>query len=119
MERKWGQVLFAVFAVVVMFLCVRGFQFVKESFHLQWVGSLALYASSLVIAAGVTAILLRTGPVVAFVNESVGELEKVAWPNRKEVSTATLIVVVTVAVVSACMGLFDLLWNVVFSRLYQ
>lgn len=118
MERKWGQVLFALFGVVVMFLCVRSFQFIRDFFHLQRANTLVVYGVSLLVAGGVTVALLRTRQAAVFVDECVGELEKVAWPSRKDVSTATLVVVVTVAVVSALMGLFDLVCKLVFSRLY-
>lgn len=44
-----------------------------------------------------------------FVREVRAELRKVVWPNRKELITYTTVVVVTVLIVSAMVGLVDLL----------
>ncbi len=48
-----------------------------------------------------------------FMRQVVAELRKVIWPTRKELITYTWVVIVFVAVVTAIVGLFDL----VFTRL--
>ena len=48
-----------------------------------------------------------------FMRQMVAELRKVIWPTRKELITYTWVVIVFVAVVTAIVGLFDL----VFTRL--
>jgi preprotein translocase subunit SecE len=48
-----------------------------------------------------------------FLRQMVAELRKVIWPTRKELITYTWVVIVFVAVVTAIVGVFDL----VFTRL--
>jgi preprotein translocase subunit SecE len=48
-----------------------------------------------------------------FLRQMVAELRKVIWPTRRELITYTWVVIVFVAVVTAIVGLFDL----VFTRL--
>ena len=49
-----------------------------------------------------------------YFRESRAEIRKVSWPNRKELPTYTLVVIVTTVVVSIFVALADLL----FSQLY-
>jgi preprotein translocase subunit SecE len=48
-----------------------------------------------------------------FLRQMVAELRKVIWPTRRELITYTWVVIVFVAVVTAIVGVFDL----VFTRL--
>ena len=48
-----------------------------------------------------------------FLRQMVAELRKVIWPTRKELITYTWVVIVFVAVFTAIVGVFDL----VFTRL--
>ena len=43
-----------------------------------------------------------------FLREVRAELRKVVWPNRKELTTYTVVVIVTVAVVSVFISLVDI-----------
>lgn len=52
-----------------------------------------------------------------YFRESRAELRKVSWPNRKELTTYTLVVIVTTAVVSVFIGLVDLLFSQMFGLL--
>jgi len=52
-----------------------------------------------------------------YFRESRAELRKVSWPNRKELTTYTLVVIVTTAVVSVFIGLVDLLFSQLFGLL--
>ena len=47
----------------------------------------------------------------------VAEMKKVAWPNRKEVTTYTTIVLVTVAVVALLISFFDSILSLVLLRI--
>ncbi|KLU40055.1 MAG: hypothetical protein AA931_07315 [Peptococcaceae bacterium 1109] len=44
-----------------------------------------------------------------YLREARSELRKVSWPNRKELITYTIVVVVTVVVVAIFSGLVDVL----------
>ncbi|MGI6609610.1 MAG: preprotein translocase subunit SecE [Limnochordia bacterium] len=52
-----------------------------------------------------------------YFRESRAELRKVSWPNRKELTTYTLVVIFTTAVVSIFVGLVDLLFSQLFGLL--
>lgn len=43
-----------------------------------------------------------------FLREVRAELRKVVWPNRKELTTYTIVVIVTVVIVSVFVSLVDL-----------
>ena len=49
----------------------------------------------------------KQNPIQAFFRETVGELRKVAWPSRREVTQLTLIVLVVMVVMGAILGLTD------------
>jgi preprotein translocase subunit SecE len=54
----------------------------------------------------------RQGGFRAFTSESVGELKKTEWPGRRQVVSATVVVLIAVAVVGAYLWALD----EVFSR---
>lgn len=45
--------------------------------------------------------------MVTFVRESRDELKKVTWPERDEVTSFTVVVIVAVVIVSIFLGLID------------
>ena len=51
--------------------------------------------------------------VINFIKEARAELKKVTWPNRKQLISSTIVVLITVALVAVFLGIVDL----VFSRL--
>ncbi len=50
---------------------------------------------------------------INFIKEARAELRKVTWPNRKQLISSTIVVIITVALVAVFLGIVDL----VFSRL--
>jgi len=52
-----------------------------------------------------------------YFRESRAEIRKVSWPNRKELTTYTLVVIFTTAVASVFVGLVDLLFSQLFGLL--
>lgn len=54
--------------------------------------------------------------VVRFLRETVEELRKVAWPSGAELYRYTVVVIVTVVVLAAFIGVADLLANFAVSR---
>ena len=51
--------------------------------------------------------------IALFIRQVVAELRKVIWPTRRELITYTWVVIVFVAIVTAIVGVYDL----VFTRL--
>ncbi|MFH1729027.1 MAG: preprotein translocase subunit SecE [Pseudomonadota bacterium] len=62
------------------------------------------------IAAAAIFFSLKTASISDFCNDVVSELKKVAWPNKKETSGATLVVIITVIIFSIILGIFDFVW---------
>ncbi|NLW60600.1 MAG: preprotein translocase subunit SecE [Firmicutes bacterium] len=52
-----------------------------------------------------------------FFRSVTAELKKVAWPNRKETSTYTTVVLVTVAVVALIIFFFDSILSLILRQL--
>lgn len=51
--------------------------------------------------------------VINFIREARAELKKVTWPNRKQLISSTIVVMITVIIVAIFLGVVDL----VFSRI--
>lgn len=47
--------------------------------------------------------------IIQFFQESYAELRKVVWPSRDEVSSSTKVVLVSVALFAAVLGIVDFL----------
>ena len=53
-----------------------------------------------------------SGPI-RFIQESIGELKKVEWPNQKAVISGTAVVIIACIIVGAYLWLNDELWKYV------
>ena len=47
----------------------------------------------------------------SFIRESVAELRKVEWPDQRQVTTGSIVVVIACAITGAYLWLNDLLWQ--------
>lgn len=63
--------------------------------------------------------LLRSRKVGMFTNDTLTELGKVVWPNRKETVLSTGVVSVLVAIAATILFLFDVLWGALVHVFYQ
>ncbi|HHW12672.1 MAG TPA: preprotein translocase subunit SecE [Firmicutes bacterium] len=59
----------------------------------------------------------RRVSVGKFFRSVAAEMKKVAWPNRKEVSTYTTVVLVTVAAVALLISIFDSILSLILFRI--
>ncbi|HDQ92569.1 MAG TPA: preprotein translocase subunit SecE [Synergistetes bacterium] len=55
----------------------------------------------------------------SFVREARFELKRVTWPSRQQVWYSTLVVIAVTFIVSAYLGLVDVLLTAIFSRIIQ
>ncbi len=62
------------------------------------------------IAAVAGVVCFRNPEIRRLSNEVGGELSKVTWPTRQETWAATIVVIVTVALSAAYLGVFDAIW---------
>lgn len=72
-----------------------------------------LAANGIGITLGLLAAFLawRNENLFSKASEVITELKKVTWPTRKETQTATVVVIITVIIASAFLGLFDVIWS--------
>ncbi len=63
--------------------------------------------------------LWRHPKVNSLVMEIVVELSKVSWPNRKELSASTVVVIVLSIIAAVILGLFDFFWSWVTDLIYH
>ncbi|MFA7621665.1 MAG: preprotein translocase subunit SecE [Aminobacteriaceae bacterium] len=59
------------------------------------------------------------GSVLTFVREARAELKKVTWPGKQQVWYSTIVVIVFTLLVSAYLGLVDMLLTGIFSRIFR
>ncbi len=57
--------------------------------------------------------------IIQFFRESVSELKKVSWPSKDEVVSSTKVVVVSVFIFAAILGLVDFLLVTGIDRLFS
>ena len=57
--------------------------------------------------------------VLDYIRESRAELKKVTWPTKQQMWYSTLVVIVVTFMVSAYLGLVDLLLTGVFSKIVR
>ena len=62
------------------------------------------------IALSAAVFVMKHAPTFQLANEVVDELSKVSWPTREETGNATIVVIVTVVLCSAYLGIFDAVW---------
>jgi len=62
--------------------------------------------------------LYRHEKINRLTNEVVGELSKVTWPARREISYSTVVVIITSIVASMILGTFDTIWSTITDLIY-
>ncbi len=78
----------------------------------------ATTAGSAVVAALIAWRLYSHEKVNRLAHEVVGELAKVTWPVRREVSAATVVVIITSVIAAVILGTFDAVWSAVTDLIY-
>jgi preprotein translocase subunit SecE len=80
--------------------------------------TLATLASGL-LAAVIAWRLYKYDKINQLANDVVTELTKVAWPTRQEVSTSTVVVIITSIVAAGILGTFDAIWSAITDLIYR
>ena len=66
-----------------------------------------------------TVAALKLHPTISTLSvEIANELKKVTWPNWNETKVATIVVLVTTLIIAAILGVFDLVWGALTSKIY-
>lgn len=116
MERKWVHILFAAAGLTLMFLLVKTSEWGWSYFAKP--KPLVVYSVSLVLSGVGVFWAWRNEEIFGLASECVAELSKVSWPTRKETTTATIVVIVTVIIASLVLGIFDAVWAYMTGLLY-
>lgn len=107
--NKYVHMIFAIGSLLGAFLLAK---------FGEWIWSYFAKPDDLVINGGAV-LIAGIGGFLAYRNERVfeaaydviAELEKVTWPTRKETSSATVVVIVTVSISAVIMWGFDMIWG--------
>lgn len=62
------------------------------------------------VSFGAAIFCLKSPTISQLANEVADELSRVTWPSREETGSATVVVIVTVVLCSAYLGVFDAFW---------
>ncbi|HAK44485.1 MAG TPA: preprotein translocase subunit SecE [Spirochaeta sp.] len=62
---------------------------------------------------------LKMKRIINFFKESISELKKVSWPSREEVGSSTKVVVISVVIFAAILGLVDFLLVTGIDKLFS
>lgn len=57
--------------------------------------------------------------LISFIKEARAELKKVTWPNRKELISSTVVVMITVVLVAIYLGVIDLFFSRIVTMILQ
>jgi preprotein translocase subunit SecE len=109
-------VSFGYFVVAIIFLVVLDQLFTQIWAQARWpdyqiVGQFGLpWVAAGVVTLIAVVVALRSERVNPFLLEVVGELKEVTWPTWQETTSHTIVVIVTVLVLAAILGFFDVVW---------
>ncbi len=115
-RERYVVVTIAALAIIMAMALSRGFEWFWIT--MEWndpriAGISQLPLTSLisyVISVACAAVCLKHDSIYPLLVEVVDELAKVVWPSRQETEHATVVVVVTVLICSAFLGVFDAVW---------
>ena len=107
--NKLIHLTFAVGALLAAFVLSRAADWVWSYFAKP--NDLIVNGFAVAAAAVGAYVAYRNERVFANVHDITRELEKVAWPTRKETSAATIVVLVTVAIAAVILSGFDAIWS--------
>ena len=122
-KERYVIVSILVAALIIAMTLARGFEWIWVAagindpyiFGIRQLPLTALMAY--VVSFGAAIFCLKNDNIRTLSNEVVDELSKVTWPTREETGQATIVVVVTVLICAAFLGLFDAVWLWLTNRL--
>lgn len=110
-------IAYIVVAALVAFITLTGLMKLSSTFDLEakvtWI-EYFFRGLSIFLGAAVFLVLYRNAVINAYMQEVASELlTKVVWPTRKETTSATVIVIITVCIAGVGLGVFDWLWALI------
>ena len=104
------------FGIVVLLGCLILYRKLEGADYGLWVSTMVPVGLFIVCAIG-TAILLNWPAFADFLISAEGELKKVSWSSRKEITVSTFIVIVVVVIMAGLLGVTDLVFAMFFQWL--
>jgi preprotein translocase SecE subunit len=103
-------------AIIVGIGCYRLYQMLGASDLNLWITTMV--PAAIFVALSVVTYWLLNKPAVAdFLIAAEGELKKVNWSSRKEVTVSTFVVIVVVLLMAALLGTTDFVFQLIFQKL--
>ena len=115
-NTKWIHMIFVVGGLLLAYLAVQATEWIWGYFAKP--NDVYVTGIGVVVAAVVTFFLWRNENMFTKASDIVNELAKVTWPTRKETSAATVVVIITTVIISAILGIFDLIWSWATGKIY-
>ena len=115
--NKFIHLTFAVGILFAAFLLFKTGDWIWSYFAKPNEPLLQAVGLGMAVVAGVVA--YRNERVYATVVDVTRELEKVAWPTRKETYYATIVVIVTVFIATVILSTFDAIWSFLAGKILK
>lgn len=123
---RWVQTTYMVFSIFLFWLLDKTIYLVWDVVANHWMmvpeaESVSIYitACSAAVASLVGWRLYTNKKFNRLTHEVLGELVKVTWPTRKEVSSHTVVVIITSIIASIILGIYDAVWSAVTDLIYK
>ena len=107
--NKFVHLMFVIGSLILAFLVSKTTGWVWSCFAKP--EELVVTSAALLVGIGGGTWAYRNTTIRTAATEAVREIEKVAWPTRKETSMATVVVLVTVALAATVLSVFDAVWS--------
>lgn len=113
-NQKWVVLSYIIIAFLVWYVVssffFSVFEMVKIPNHYLFGAFPVTGILAFALALALLIYVFKNAEISLFSNEVVGELRKVTWPNKKETSGSTLVVVIVVIIFAVILGIFDFIW---------
>jgi preprotein translocase subunit SecE len=116
-STRWVQTAFLAAGALLFLVLNRVIVGVWERFAEP--NSILAAVISGVVAAVAAWRLYKVETINRAANDVVAELTKVSWPTRQEVSTSTVVVIITSIVAATILGIFDAVWSAITDLIYR
>jgi len=113
---------FLIFAVLGWLVLSKLFTMLASYFDVFAYGGyveVAVRLAPIALAVGLFAGLYRYNKSYTYMTEVVSELKKVTWPGQKDVSAATVAVIIAVLISAVFIFLFDSVWSFCIQKVIQ
>jgi preprotein translocase SecE subunit len=107
--NKFVHLMFALGALLLAFVVAKMTDWAWSYFAKP--NDLVINLVALLTAGTAALVAYRNEQMFASVVEVTRELEKVTWPTRKEISAATIVVLVMVMISALILSTFDVVWS--------